>query len=565
MGLLRRLIPLLALALVGCTTAGPGLGTTTTSQPGATPTTAGTTTTAPWTAPEHPIQIAGTGFVDALTGAAFVPRGANYLTRVQVGGGYQDRTLSPAVFDREATADDFDALAARGYNTVRVFLDSCSSGPDCIGNPDGDGLNPEFLDTIVEFMELAAEKEIFVLFTSNDLPGDGGYWAISNRDNEEGVFPGYRNSHYLTASGEEAAVTYWNDLLDGLVERKAPFEVVLAWSILNEQWMFTDQPPLSLASGEVETKTGTYDMGSADDKRQMVIDATRSYFAAVAEVIREHDPHGLVTSGFFSPQFPNPTGIGGSWYVDTAPLVEESALDFFDFHAYPGEDIPLSQIGENFGLPAEKPVIMGEYGAFIDRYPDIDNAALDLQEWVAQACEIGFEGWLYWEYNPAPRSVGDATWALTADDDFLLDALAPVDQPDACTPTLENPNLAAGSTASASQSLPEEPPGAAVDGDPTTQWGSGGDPTQWIEIDLGEPVEIGRIVLTVAQFPDGLTRHLIDIDGVRVWSFENDTADNEVLELVLDTPITGQVIRVTTIFGPSWVAWKEIEVLAPTP
>jgi hypothetical protein len=25
------------------------------------------------------------------------------------------------------------------------------------------------------------------------------------------------------------------------------------------------------------------------------------------------------------------------------------------------------------------------------------------------------------------------------------------------------------------------------------------------------------------------------------------------------------VIRVTTIFGPSWVAWKEIEVLAPTP
>jgi hypothetical protein len=129
----------------------------------------------------------------------------------------------------------------------------------------------------------------------------------------------------------------------------------------------------------------------------------------------------------------------------------------------------------------------------------------------------------------------------------------------------ENPNLAAGSTASASQSLPEEPPGAAVDGDPTTQWGSGGDPTQWIEIDLGEPVEIGRIVLTVAQFPDGLTRHLVDIDGMRVWAFENDTADNEVLDLVLDTPITGQVIRVTTIFGPSWVAWKEIEVLAPTP
>jgi hypothetical protein len=561
----RWLILALALALVGCTTAGPGLDTTTTSQPtGTTPTTS-TTTTAPWTPPEHPIQIAGTGFVDVRTGEGFIPRGANYLTRVQVGGGYQDRTLSPAVFDREATADDFADLAVRGYNTVRVFLDSCNSGPDCIGNINGTGLNPEFLDTIVEFMELAAENEIFVLFTSNDLPGDGGYWAISDRDNEDGVFPGYRNSHYLTASGEEAAVTYWNDLLGGLVERRAPFEVVLAWSILNEQWMFTEQPPLSLASGEIETKTGTYDMSSADAKRQMVIDATRSYFAAVAEVIREHDPNGLVTSGFFAPQFPNPTGIGGTWHVDTAPLVEDSALDFFDFHAYPGEDITLSQIGENFGLPADKPVIMGEYGAFIDRYPDIDNAALNVQEWVSQSCEVGFDGWLYWEYNPASLSVGDATWALTAEEGFLLQTLAPLNQHDACTPTLENPNLAAGSTASASQSLPEEPPDAAVDGDPTTQWGSGSDPTQWIEIDLGEPVEIGRILLTVAQFPVGLTRHLIDIDGVRVWAFENDTADNDILELILDTPITGQVIRVTTIFGPSWVAWKEIEVLAPTP
>jgi hypothetical protein len=559
------LIPFLVLALAGCTSAGPGLETTTTSHSGATTTTSGTTTTAPWVAPEHPIQIDGTTFVDVRTGEQFVPRGANYLTRVQVGGGYEDRTLSPAVFDREATASDFDALATRGYNTVRVFLDTCSSGPDCIGNPDGSGLNPEFLDTIVEFMELAEEKDIFILFTSNDLPGDGGYWAISDRDNEEGVFPGYRNSHYLTPSGEEAAVGYWNDLLTGLVERQAPLEVVFAWSILNEQWMFTDQPPLSLASGEVTTKTGTYEMSNADERSQMVIDATRSYFDAVAGVIRQHDRHGLVTSGFFAPQFPNPTAIGGTWYVDTAPLVEDSALDFFDFHAYPGEDIPLDQIAGNFGLPADKPVLMGEYGAFTDRYTDIQSAALNIQQWVSQSCELGFAGWLYWEHHPASSSVGDATWALTAEDGYLLDILAPANQPDPCTPTVENPNLAAGAAVSASQSLPEEPPAAVVDGDPTTQWGSGGEPTQWVEIDLGEPAEIGRILLTVAQFPEGLTRHLIDIDGVRVWAFENDTTDSEVLEVVLDAPVTGRVIRVTTIFSPSWVSWKEIEILAPTP
>jgi hypothetical protein len=64
-------------------------------------------------------------------------------------------------------------------------------------------------------------------------------------------------------------------------------------------------------------------------------------------------------------------------------------------------------------MPADKPVIMGEYGAFIDRYADIDSAALNIQQWVGQSCELGFGGWLYWAHHPASFSVGDATWALT--------------------------------------------------------------------------------------------------------------------------------------------------------
>lgn len=557
------LATLIALALAACTTSAMPT-TTTADQSVSPPESIGTTTTiVPWIPPMHPIQVEGTGFVDTRTDDPFVPRGATYLTRVAVGSGYEDRTLSPAVFDPARTARDFIGLEERGYNTIRVFLDSCSSGSDCIGNQDGSGLNPNYLDTIVEFMQLAKTHGIFIVFTSNDLPDQGGYWEISDEDNVEGVFPGYRNSHYLTASGEHAAETYWNDLLDGLIERRAPLDVVLAWSAVNEQWMFKNEPPLSLTSGEVTTKTGTYDMADPESKRQMVIDATRSYFAAFAEVVRQHDPHGITTSGFFAPQFPNPTGIGGDWYVDTAPLVEDSALDFFDFHAYPGDDISLAQIAENFGMPADKPVIMGEYGAFIARYPDIDNAAVNLQRWVAESCQPGFVGWLYWEFAPADLSVGDATWALTADSGFLLDQLAPINQTDPCVPTLENPNLAVGAVATASNSLDGEPPAAAVDGDPNTQWGAGAAPTQWIEIDLGEAADIGEIRLFVAQFPGGLTRHLIDVDGERVWAFENDTSDGDVLVFRPVSPIHGQVIRITTISSPSWVAWKEIEILAP--
>jgi hypothetical protein len=553
-----------ALVCASCTTSGPGLETTTTETSGLPPETIETTTTiAPWVPPSHPIQVDGTGFVDTRTDDTFVPRGANYLTRVKVGNGYQDRTLSPAVFDAAKTEQDFAALQQRGYNTIRVFLDSCCGSPDCIGNPEGQGLNPAYLDIVVEFMELAKAHDLLILFTSNDLPDQGGYWEINDEDNIEGIFPGYRNSHYLTASGELAAKTYWNDLFDGLIERRAPFDAVLGWSALNEQWMFKNEPPLSLTTGEVTTKTGTYDMSDPASKRQMVIDAIRSYFAAFAVIVRQHDPDGLTTSGFFAPQFPNPTGIGGDWYVDTAPLIEDSVLDFFDFHAYPGEDISLTQIAENFGMPADKPVIMGEYGAFRDRFPEIENAALNLQNWVAESCQYGFVGWLYWEFDPADISVGDATWALTADDGYLLDQLAPQTQTDPCIPTLESANLAANATATASTFLEEEPPKNAIDGDPNTQWGAGAGPTQWIEIDLGEPTEIGEIRLVVAQFPNGLTRHLLDVDGERVWAFENDTSDGDMLSFIPDSPISGQVIRITTISSPSWVAWREIDILAP--
>lgn len=512
--------------------------------------------------PEHPIQIVDGGFVDIGTGKPFIIRGANYLTRVDLGTSWQDRTLSPAVFDRTTVAADFVALAERGYNTVRVFIDSCNGGRSCIANPGGPGLNPAYLDTIVEFMELAQQNGIFILFTSNDLPDNAGYWEISSRD-DAGVFPGYRNTHYMTASGERAAEIYWTDLLTGLVDRRAPFEVVLGWSILNEQWMFKDQYPLTPDAGIVTTKTGTYDTSDPEEKRAMVVDGVRSYIDAVARIIRSHDPNGLVTMGFFAPQFPNATGIGGDWYVDTAPLVESSALDFFDFHAYPGEDIPLVQIAENLGLPADKPVIMGEVGAFIDRFPDIEEAAIRVQRWIADSCTLGFAGWLYWEMLPADLSVGDATWALTVGDNYLLDVLAPGSQPDACTPTLTDPNVALGAAVRASRSLPGEPPENAVDGNPNTQWGAGTDARQWIEINLGQPFEIGSLRLRVAQFPAGRTVHVITVDGIEIARIDSTTAEGQVLDVPLSVPITGQVVRISTTVSPSWVAWSEIEILAP--
>ena len=110
----------------------------------------------------------------------------------------------------------------------------------------------------------------------------------------------------------------------------------------------------------------------------------------------------------------------------------------------------------------------------------------------------------------------------------------------------------------------------AVDGDPGTSWNSGGGPLQWIQIDLGESYTIAEIRLTVAQSPAGDTTHVVYGSGtstgryrVILHVFRGPTDDSDVLVFRPDEPIPGvRVLRIETTLSPSWVAWREIEVIA---
>jgi hypothetical protein len=523
----------------------------------------------PWTAPSHPIQIEGDAFIDTRTGEEFPVRGVNYFAIVRADGGYEDRFFSPAVFDATTIRNEFEQIAEHGYTTVRIFLDSCSEGPACISEGGTPGLDPEFLDVIAQTMHLAKEAGIFLLLTSNDLPDGGGYTDIADAANSA-FFPGYRNTVFLTEAGAEAGATYWDDLLSGLAERGAPFDAVLAWSILNEQWVFSDQPPISLDSGTVIGADGlSYDLADPAADRELVVVGVTNFANTIAEVIREHDPDGLVTMGFFAPKYPNPTSIGGTWYVETAPLLSTLDLDFFDFHAYLGSDITIAEIAENFGMPGfdEKPVIMGEVGAFVNGFADAESAAIATQRFIADSCSVGFSGWLYWGYLRAPAALGDASWALTDSGGHLLETLSPRSWPDPCEPNLTDPNLARSATVSATAALPAEPAAAAADGNPQTQWGSGADAPQWIEVTLAEPATIGGVRLRVAQYPEGRTVHevAVSIDGgplTVVHVFDGATTEGDLLEADFAPIDRVTSMRVTTTTSPSWVSWKEVEVIA---
>jgi len=521
---------------------------------------------------EHPIQVQNDGgeavFWNTDNDSIFVPRGVNYFWIVSANGGYQDRFFGLGIFDRVRIRADFRSLKENGFNVVRIFFDSCNDDPICIGNPEANGLNGSYIDNIVTTMEIAKEEGLFLMLTSNDLPGQGGYWDMVDRGVNDNFGP-YRNANYLTGSGVEAAVTYWGDVMRALADRDAPFESVFAWSLLNEQWYITNEPPFSLSSGMVTCANGnTYDMGSQADKKAMAVEGMEYYIRRIRDTIDNYDPNALVTMGFFVPDYPNPMRAGDFRYVETAGLLNTGPLDFFDFHAYPGVE-PLGKIAENFGMIGytSKPVIMGEFGAFLNNYSDQADAIDAIQAWMAESCQYGFDGWIYWGLYRAPIGIGDATWGFMDNDREIMDAMAPVNFPDACDPSLLPPrNIAVGALTDASAFLSDQTPGMAVDNDLSTQWGSGDYAPQWLKIDLGSDHPVGTIKLHVAQYPAGITVHKLEAgstgrDWVTLDTFSGNTKDGDVLSWTSDGGTESyRFIIITTGESPSWVSWREVEV-----
>jgi hypothetical protein len=524
---------------------------------------------------EHRISIRRTygiaSFYDHESGKDFIPRGVNYFYLVPVGGIYENRVFGVNEFDRQRVEKDFQRLREAGYNTVRIFLDLCNPGPECIVSAEGEGVNQAYLDSIVAVMQIAKENGLVLILSSNDLPEASSYEALSRQGASE-KFASYRNIQFLTSKGIEAVSMYWEDLLGGLAQRQAPFEVVLGWELLNEQWYVADQPPFSLSEGKVTTANGlTYDLSDPTQKQNIAVDGMLYYIEQIRKAIQRYDPAALLTMGFFAPDHPNPWRTGDTRYVETAPLLPSADLDFYDFHIYPANTLTMTGYVENFGIANyyEKPMLIGETGAYLQAYPTLEMASRTIQDWIASSCSYGFDGWLYWGYYRASEDLPDATWGFSDGDGLMMKALSPAFQPDPCTTTvLRGDNLASGKTVRASASLPNRPPEAVLD-DLPSGWNSGEDAPQWIEIDLGAEMAIGKIILTVDQWPDGDTLHQIwvgregeelrQVGELRGW-----TSDGDILEFAPEQPLTGiRYVRILTVESPSWVGWVEIKVLAP--
>jgi hypothetical protein len=143
-----------------------------------------------------------------------------------------------------------------------------------------------------------------------------------------------------------------------------------------------------------------------------------------------------VTVGFFWPQTPNPTRPGDPRWIEVYPAIAGSTADFVDIHGYaiPG-DLSPSQLIENYklvGHQQDKPVLMGEFGAFKSSYPSITVAASVLTDWMARTCASQVKGWMLWTWDTEEPEQVPPLWAAMSGDGSVNQALAPAFRPEPC-------------------------------------------------------------------------------------------------------------------------------------
>jgi hypothetical protein len=491
---------------------------------------------------------------DRLTGRRFVPRGANYIRLDRAG----HSTFKVGVYDGSRAGRALAQLRKEGYDAVRVFLEaSCSTA--CVGVPGRLAVSRRYMANVVDFLRRARAHGISVVIVGGWLPDAYGR-LIRPHPRVENV-----NLLYLTRDGVDLTARFWRDVVRELLRQRAPLEAILAYDLRNEPYFTDVAPPFSLASGVLRAPNGrSYDLAVASDRDRLMDDGLVYWANRLRAAIRRVDPTALVTASFFEPQGPNPSRPGDDRVLETRGVIERSTLDYVDLHAYPG-GLVLPKVMENFGVagPTRKPLLMGEFGAFKSAFATAADAARGLEEWQAQSCRYGFDGWLLWTWDTDEQP---ELWNGQSGGGAIGRALSPRSRPDPCEGAAAATNLALARPVTASASIADGPPSFAVDGNTSTPWISGQDAPQWIEIDLGAETAVSRIRLVVSQFPDGLTVHRVlgrgeAGDDRLLAELSGLTRANQTLEHVPETSWTGvRYLRVETVASPSWPSWNEIEV-----
>lgn len=522
---------------------------------------------------EHRIGVRyvdGVGeFYDRQTDEVFVPRGVNYnrWTNPQAVPGRWDALFNTSFGQLDKAKEDLKELRASGYNMVRVFVNLCwGNVPGCMGNPEG-GLSAEYMDNMVTFLRYAEQNDIYVMFTNDQLPEVGGYFDYQNAYGGD-EFNG-NNITYLTQGGIKGNRVWFQDFIQALIDRNAPFSHIFSFELKNEAYYDKMWPPFSLTEGLSTSVNGnTYDMASLEQQQLMMDEGWLYWIDEMVDGIKEIDPTALVSMGFFEPQ-----GIESGRMLKTDIIIQESSLDFIDIHAYPDIELTsLDEYAQRFGIDGteSKPIVLGEFGAGKEPVPSLIDAARMLQWWQVDSCRFGIDGWLLWSWG-----TGDTTaefWSAVDGDREIDHALSPEIRPDPCEPgteMLDHPVISFRKPTTASiEEGQEYNADKAFDGTLLSWWSAAEGAPQWIEVDLEEPHNIRGFRIYLGNItPDEFNHFRIwgksaDEEYRLLHEFRGDGISGDALEYSSPEVYSNiQFVRIEIVQMEDWVIIYEIEVI----
>jgi hypothetical protein len=374
-------------------------------------------------------------FFNRNTGKVFVPRGNNYirlanLTKPNGNPVLAHSTFAVGLYDANRAETALASMQASGYNSVTVITEGCCEG--MIGDPAG-GLNSAYIANVVDFLQRAKTHAIGVVIASSWLPDLGGFGQLLGN-----CYPEFDDINLTTLSscGITATKAYFQDLVQALINASAPMDAIFAYEIWDEYYYQAPKAPLNSTSGTITTANGqTYDMSSPASRQQMMDDGLVYFADQVRASILALDPTALVTISFFPPEGPNPSRIGDSRIIQVYPAIASSTLDYVDLHPYPIVlSLTMDQAAQNYGFVGyqqQKPIIMGEYGAFKWAYPLVTDAAAGVQSWQIQSCAYNFKGWLLWTWDTDEQP---ELWNAQSSGGTISLSLAPASRPNPCSP-----------------------------------------------------------------------------------------------------------------------------------
>lgn len=325
-------------------------------------------------------------------------------------------------YDPYSTETLMRILKSNGYNMVRVFIKTGGRGSEITnirgmsGPTETNGLYAPYMNNFIDFLSRAQKYGIYVMpsFTENEMLDNDYFKALAKGATGQGI---------LFSEDGIKAKQHYIELFLQYIKNKNPklINSLLALTMQNEFAFHSYEAPFNQTSGIYNFLDGSkYDMTNDDERRALANAAIQNYYTKMKETVEENAPglsigEGTFAMGAVGKTYDNSIGIRAIDGNDdlrfpmTALELLNTDIDFLDFHVYrwgasgSGKDV-FNHFADNMKLftpeckkwMKSKPIIMGEFGSFIENEATLDEAIVFVKELNDAALEFGFKGSCYW-------------------------------------------------------------------------------------------------------------------------------------------------------------------------